>query len=257
MYGFTLMSNSTQDGNSDNALETIYCMHCGTGASVDDYACDRCGERVYVPDSSRVPPLGFTSCQECSAVNEAHASYCAVCAIEIDQSSRISPDGVEGAQQERDGSLGSRSGRDDARSDGGRGRGYRIGTGSFRPSQWGLPRRDRPSRDEDDNIPQEIQRWNWSAFILGPIWGVVHGLWWTILGFLALMPLPLPVPVRIIVLFGVMIILGLKGNEMAWRARQWDSAEKFLAVQQRWATWSIVFAIGVLVAFILFLLGQG
>ena len=55
----------------------------------------------------------------------------------------------------------------------------------------------------------------------------------------------------------VMVILGLKGNEMAWRSKQWESPEKFLAVQQRWATWSIVFAIGALVALILFLLGQG
>ena len=251
------MSNSTQDGNPDDAPTTVYCMHCGTAASVDDYACDRCGERVYIPDPSRVPPLGFTSCQACSSVNEAHASYCAVCAAEIDQSARISPDGAAAARNEGARSSDRTSGRNDAESDNDRRGGYRIGAGSFRPGQWGLPRRARSSRGEEDQTPEEIQRWNWSAFILGPIWGVVHGLWWTILGYIALTPLPLPLPVRIIVFFGVMLILGLKGNEMAWRARQWDSAEKFLAVQQRWATWSVVFAIGALVAFIVFLLGQG
>ena len=252
------MSNSTQDGNSDNDLKTIYCMHCGTTASVDDYACDRCGERVYLPDPSRVPPLGFTSCQACSSVNEAHASYCAVCATEIDQSARISPDGVAGTRRESDGPLDRRSDRDNPRSDSGRGGGYRIGTGSFRPGQWGLPRRARPSRGEDDNTPQEIQRWNWSAFILGPIWGLVHGIWWSMLGFLPLLPLPPTFrSIGIVILIGVMLILGFKGNELAWRARQWDSVEKFLAVQQRWSTWSVVFAIGALVALILFLLGQG
>lgn len=258
VYGFTLMSNSTQDGKPDNDSETIYCMHCGTGASVDDYACDRCGERVYVPDSSRVPPLGFTSCQACSAVNEAHASYCAVCAAEIDQSSRISPDGAASTQSE-DAGLSRRSGGGDTRSNRDRGGGYRIGTGSFRPSQWGLPRRARPSRGKGDQTPEEIQRWNWSAFILGPIWGMVHGIWWSVLGFLPFLPFLPPVyrSIGFVVLVGVMVILGLKGNEMAWRARQWDSAEKFLAVQQRWATWSVIFAIGALVAFILFLLGQG
>lgn len=249
---FTLMLNTTQD---DKDSKTIYCMHCGTAASVDDYACDRCGERVYVPDPSRVPPLGFTSCQVCSAVNEAHASFCAVCAVEIDQSTRISPDGVAGTRGEGAGSLDRRSGRGDAKSDSERGGGYRIGTGSFRPSQWGLPRRTRPSRGKGDQMPQEIQRWNWSAFILGPIWGVMHGIWWSVLGFLPFLPI-LPRPIGFVVLVGIMLILGLRGNEMAWRAKQWDSAEKFLAVQQRWAAWSIIFAIGALVAFILYLLGQ-
>ena len=129
--------------------------------------------------------------------------------------------------------------------------------GTFRPSQWGFSRRNRPSSDDSDETPQEIQKWNWSAFILGPIWGVVHGLWWTILGFMPLLPVPTLRTVGFIVLISVMLILGLKGNEMAWRARQWESPEKFLAVQQRWATWSIVFAIGAFVSVIIFLLGQG
>jgi len=55
----------------------------------------------------------------------------------------------------------------------------------------------------------------------------------------------------------VMLILGFKGNELAWRTREWESAERFLATQQKWATWSIGFAIGALIAFIAFLLGQG
>lgn len=251
------MSKTTQDENPDQKPDTIYCMHCGTAASADDYACDRCGERVYIPDPSRVPPLGFTSCQKCASVNEAHASYCALCSVEIDQTTRISPDGATADRSESGTQFG--FGRRESDREEQRGGGYRIGSGTFRPSQWGLPRRTRPSQSENDPVPQEIQRWNWSAFILGPIWGLLHGLWWSILGFLPLLPFLSPAlrPVAIIVLIGVMVILGLKGNEMAWRARQWESAEKFLAVQQRWSTWSIVFAIGALVAFIMFLLGQG
>ena len=252
------MSNTTQDGNPDQKPNTIYCMHCGTAASPDDYACDRCGERVYLTDPSRVPQLGFTSCQLCSSANEAHASYCAVCAAEIDQSARISPDGAGGTRNQREPSSSGAADREQGSLKENRDGGYRIGTGSFRPGQWGLPRRARPSKGEQDNIPQEIQRWNWSAFILGPIWGLVHGIWWSMLGFLPLLPLsPAFRAIGFVVLIGVMLILGLKGNELAWRARQWDSAEKFLAVQQRWFTWSFVFAIGAFVAFILFLLGQG
>ncbi len=251
------MSDPAQNDTTDQEPRTIYCMHCGTAASENDYACDRCGERVYIPDPSRVPPLGFTSCMHCATVNEAHASYCANCAAEIDQSARISPDGANAAPDDRGASFD--SDRESNRSSDRQSGGYRIGSGTFNPSQWGLPRRSKAtsSRDDENPTPQEIQRWNWSAFILGPIWGIVHGLWWTILGFLPLLPLPPTLrSIGFIVLFGVMVILGLKGNEMAWRSKQWESPEKFLAVQQRWATWSIVFAIGALVALILFLLGQ-
>ncbi len=253
------MTGQSPIKSPDPETKTIYCMHCGTAANADAYACNRCGERVYVPDPSRVPPLGFTSCQICAAVNEAHASYCAICSIEIDQNTRISPGGADMHRNERDRSLGFGDERQHSESSGEKERsaGYRIGAGTFRPSQWGFSKRNRPSSDDPDETPQEIQRWNWSAFILGPIWGVVHGLWWTILGFMPLLPVPTLRTLGFVVLIGVMLILGLKGNEMAWRARQWESPEKFLAVQQRWATWSIVFAIGAFVAVIVFLLGQG
>ena len=252
------MADPTQNDAPGNGPRTIYCMHCGTSASENDYACTRCGERVYIPDPARVPPLGFTSCMHCATVNEAHASYCASCAAEIDQNARISPDGAANDREYAGSRLGSNAESD--RSSKQRGGGYRIGSGTFNPDQWGIPRRNRAStpRDEENTTPQEIQRWNWSAFILGPIWGVMHGLWWTMLGFLPFLPLPPTLrSIGFIVLFGVMVILGLKGNEMAWRSRQWESAEKFLAVQQRWATWSIIFGIGAFVAIILFLLGQG
>ena len=254
------MSGQSPNPNPEQEPDTIYCMHCGTASNADAYACGRCGERVYIPDPSRIPPMGFTSCQKCASVNEAHASYCAVCSSEIDQSARISPDGTDTLRKEPQ--PGSRLGPDGRSAlpnqDRQRGAGYRIGTGTFKPSQWGFPRRSRPSRGDGKQIPQEIQRWNWSAFILGPIWGLVHGIWWSILGFIPLLPVaPTLRAIGFLVLISVMLTLGLKGNEMAWRARQWESAEKFLAVQQRWATWSVVFAIGAFIAFILFLLGQG
>ena len=252
-----------QSPNEDRepAVDTIYCMHCGTATKVGEYACARCGERVYLPDPSRVPPLGFTSCQDCAAVNEAHASFCASCSVEIDQRSRISPDGADHQQGEkgddsfrrrRQGEETSSSEREE------RSAGYRIGAGTFRPDQWGFSRRSRSNRSEDKGIPQEIRRWNWAAFILGPIWGMVHGIWWSLLGFLPFLPLP-PVlrVIGLVVLVGVMFVLGRRGNEIAWRTRQWKSPESFLAVQQRFSIWSIVFAIGALVAIFIFFLGQG
>ena len=121
-----------------------------------------------------------------------------------------------------------------------------------------MRRRGGGSDAESDSTPPEIRRWNWSAFILGPIWGMLHGIWWSALGFLPLLPVsPTLRSIGLALLITVMLTLGIKGNELAWRAREWESAEKFLAVQQRWSMWTVVFAIGAGIALILFLLGQG
>ncbi len=247
--------------NSDQEEQAIFCMHCGTRNVDVEYACDRCGERVYVPDTSRPPPLGFTSCTNCRAANESHASYCAACGLELDHSARISPDGTgsggdEEADRGRNGAWGSISrsgfggGRRDDQSP--------VGGGDVpirRPSQWGLPKRSNRQRQRRRQIPQEIRRWNWSAFILGPIWGLSHGIWWSALGLLPFLPI-LPRQLTIATWVLVAVLLGLKGNELAWRARRWESVERFLAVQQRWMTWSVIFAIGSLLAVIVFLLSQ-
>jgi hypothetical protein len=72
--------------------------------------------------------------------------------------------------------------------------------------------------------------WNWGAFILPPIWGIGNNVWIGLLGFIPL------------VNFVMAIYLGAKGNELAWNARQWDSAEHFRSVQKKWAIWGLVLA---------------
>lgn len=37
----------------------------------------------------------------------------------------------------------------------------------------------------------------------------------------------------------MMFVLGFKGNEWAWRNKEWQSVEQFHSVQRKWATWSI------------------
>ncbi len=247
------MTGQSPNEGREPAVDTIYCMHCGTSASADAYACTRCGERVYLPDPSRVPPLGFTSCQSCASVNEAHASYCARCSDEIDQSTRISPDGTDHQRNERT------ENREDSSSESEqRNAAYRIGSGTFRPDQWGFSSRRRPPRSSESKVPDQIKRWNWGAFILGPIWGMVHGIWWSLLGFMPLLPLPPTLRlIGFVVLLSVMFVLGKRGNEIAWRSREWESPGRFLKVQQRFSLWSIVFAVGALVAVFVFFLGQG
>ncbi len=78
-------------------------------------------------------------------------------------------------------------------------------------------------------VPPEIQGWNWGAFLLTWIWGIGNNV------MIALLALIIP-------FWG--IYLGLKGNELAWRNKQWESVEHFKQVQRRWALWGL----GILVA---------
>lgn len=80
-------------------------------------------------------------------------------------------------------------------------------------------------------VPKEIKGWNWGAFGLTWIWGAYHGVWISLLSFIP------------VVGFFIWIILGIKGNEWAWRARKWESVEAFQLSQKNWKRWGIVFFI--------------
>lgn len=73
--------------------------------------------------------------------------------------------------------------------------------------------------------PDEIRQWNWGAFLFAPFWGVGNRIY---LGILALIPL---------IGLVVAIILGIKGNEAAWRSKRWDSPKAFLHCQRKWSFW--------------------
>ncbi len=90
---------------------------------------------------------------------------------------------------------------------------------------------------KDSVVPDEIRKWNWGAFLLGVIWGVGNR---TYIAVLAVIPL-----------FGfvMMVILGLKGSEWAWRNKRWESVEHFKRVQRKWAWWGF----GVQVVFFILL----
>lgn len=77
-------------------------------------------------------------------------------------------------------------------------------------------------------FPDELRGWNWGAFFLSWIWAIGNQVW---IGLLALLG-----PVWLV----MMIILGLKGNEWAWKARKFISVETFKKTQSTWAKWGIV-----------------
>lgn len=83
-----------------------------------------------------------------------------------------------------------------------------------------------------------ITGWSWGAFLLSWIWGIGNRVW---IALLVLIPIA---PINLI----FAIYLGLKGNELAWRARQWESPDKFIETQKQWAKWGvIVFILGTVV----------
>jgi hypothetical protein len=82
-------------------------------------------------------------------------------------------------------------------------------------------------RGADAVVPHQIQRWNWGAFFLTFIWGLRHRVYSSLFVFVPFVGLFVP------------ILLGLNGNELAWRAVRWNSIEEFLRVQRSWSKWGI------------------
>ena len=90
-------------------------------------------------------------------------------------------------------------------------------------------------------IPAEIYGWNWGAAGLSLFWGIANGVWIVLLMFVPFVNLFL------------WIYLGIKGNELAWRAQPWESVEEFKRVQNNWMPWGII-AIAVPVLFMIFVM---
>jgi hypothetical protein len=72
-------------------------------------------------------------------------------------------------------------------------------------------------------FPEELDRWNWGAFVFVWIWGMPNrtyrSLW-------SLIPV-----VNIVMAF----VLGARGSRWAWQHNNWDGVDHFKRVQRRWA----------------------
>ena len=92
-------------------------------------------------------------------------------------------------------------------------------------------------RIEPQDIPPELDRWNWGAFLLNWIWGIGNNTYIALLIFVPIVGLVMP------------FVLGAKGSRWAWRNGRWDSVEHFKRVQRQWAIWGAVILVGFLLLF--------
>jgi hypothetical protein len=91
------------------------------------------------------------------------------------------------------------------------------------------PYDERSGKGDASVIPAELGKWSWGAAGLTWIWGVYHGVWISLLNF---------IPGLNLVWW---VVMGLKGNEWAWRKNKWESVEQFKKKQKPWTTWGIIF----------------
>jgi hypothetical protein len=81
--------------------------------------------------------------------------------------------------------------------------------------------------------PPGVKGWSWGAFLLNWIWAIFNKTW---IGLACLLPY---------IGFLFSIYLGIKGRELAWKNKRWDSLDHFNRVQRRWSVWAAVLIFGV------------
>jgi hypothetical protein len=254
----------------------MFCPSCGTQNQPDHEYCARCGERVVAPDVERFARSELAKCARCGTINRLRAPHCLGCGVLQDQTTAIALSTIS----ETPARPAPRQPRPDTRP---------TAPAAPPPRAAPRPPSDRPdprfgpptlgpepatepetaraqpvstravhgesvndSGSPNAVLPDELKGWNWGAFLLGPVWGLFNRVWFAlVLAVIWILPF-LPQWTAAPLVFGglaLIVYLGLKGNELAWRARRWDSVDQFRRVQQSWATWGLLVAIaqGILV----------
>ena len=83
---------------------------------------------------------------------------------------------------------------------------------------------------------EELRRFNWGGFLLGWVWAFGHRLW--LWGALGLIPL-----VSVV----VQLVLGFRGNRIAWENGSYESEEELRRKERVWAWAAVCVWLGVLV----------
>jgi hypothetical protein len=99
------------------------------------------------------------------------------------------------------------------------------------------PRAAEPPADDQVKVEVELNKWNWGAFLLSPIWGIGNGVYRALL--------------TLVPIYGIYewIMCGKNGNRWAWEKRDWDSIESFRKTQRKWALWGAVVDVVLIVVY--------
>ena len=106
-----------------------------------------------------------------------------------------------------------------------------------------------PGLGAASQVPPEVRGFSWGGFGLTFIWAFANGVMWAgivgvVLFFLfgiAIFP----------AWYGLGIYLGIKGNELAWKNKRWNSVQHFRDTQHTWAVWGVVFFVFITLVYII------
>lgn len=235
----------------------MYCQHCGTANVKEAHSCSRCGERIYAPDPKKPPVKGLAECPACSSSNRYDALYCWDCG-KASTPGFMAPNKAEVTERV--------SGENRARQT------------TSRPTQQSNPsesnpsaikiethqalegdhQRSDPNTDPSGILPDELNSWNWGAFLFGvgflaPVWSIANGIWLGCVQLIFFIP-AIPLPARLALYISISLLLGLKGNEWAWRSRRWENQDHFLQTQRQWTIWGVPAAcIGIVILVVIWI----
>jgi hypothetical protein len=126
--------------------------------------------------------------------------------------------------------------------------------------QWARGRAEERQRERQDpgaesndsgtksaKLPRSARGWNTAAFLLGPVWGPANGVWIGVVGIVVFFIPNLDFSLQLMIYLAFGALLGIKGNQLAWRAKRWSSIEHFKKVQQLWMMFALVVNIFLLI----------
>ena len=99
---------------------------------------------------------------------------------------------------------------------------------------------------ENIAVPEVVaDKFNWGAFLLTWIWGLGNKTYITFLIFATIILAFVPILgfVAGMVQLGLSIWFGIKGNEWAWKNKQFESVEAFHYYQKKWAIAGTILAV--------------
>ena len=91
----------------------------------------------------------------------------------------------------------------------------------------------------DTTVPEEIaKKFNWGAMMLGFLWGPFNKTYITLtILFFAF------IPIAGLSAFALAVFFGVKGNEWAWKNKEWESVEQFNQTQKKWAIAGVIWVL--------------